>query len=377
VIHTQETKQRLKEIREHMDERKIDKALVLNSENQFYLTGFRAINYSRPIFLIVDLDSTCLIVPALEEEHAKAEADIDELRVYYEHPEMENRGTSPYRHLLNKLESTKGIVGIEKSYFPLYIYKELTKNLDLVDIGEKIKKMRYVKDDKELDTIRRAGKLVKVGVESSLSMVSSGITEIEIDMKGTYKVLFEASIFPKMTAASDAMTPTGVERTVMPHIASSTRKLTVPDIGIHSRQVALNGYRAELERTFFVGKPTPEQKRAFEVVQNAQEVAFDTIQSGVQANEVDISARSVFQKNGYGGHAIHRTGHGIGIGVHEEPYLKFDENLLLEENMVFSIEPGIYIKKIGGFRHSDTVIVRKGKCEIVTEYARDIERLTL
>jgi Xaa-Pro dipeptidase len=372
----QKTKQRLKEIRAFMDERKIGKALVLSPENLFYLTGFKTISYSRPIFLIVDLNSTCLIVPALEEEHAKAKANVDELRVYYEHPKMEEHGISPYRHLLSELRKTKGTIGVEKSYFSLSLHEKLKKNFDLVDIGEKIKKMRYVKDDEELDTIRRAGKLVKLGVESSLLIVSPGITEIEIDINGTHKILSYASSFPKMTVTSDAMTQTGIERTIMPHIESSTRKLTMPDIGIHSRQVALNGYRAELERTFFVGKPTPEQKHCFEVVQNAQEVALDIIQAGIQAKEVDIHARTVFQKNGYGCYAIHRTGHGIGIGAHEEPYLKFDEDLVLEENMVFSIEPGIYIKNLGGFRHSDTVIVRRGKCEIITEYPRDIESLT-
>ncbi len=375
--YMQEIEKRLKRIRDYMDERKIVKALILNPDNQFYLTGFRAINYSRPIFLIIDLDSTFLIVPALEEEHARNEANVDEIKVYYEHPEMEKYGTSPYECLFNKLEGVKGTIGVEKSYFPLYLYEEIKKNFDIIDIGEKIKKMRYIKDEKEIELIRKAGELVKIGVEASLSIASPGITEIEIDTKGTHAILFESSKLQKMIAISECMTPTGIERTVMPHIASSTRKLDKRDIGIHSRQVALNGYRAELERTFFIGKPTVEQKNAFEVTQYAQEVAIDEIRAGIQAKEVDAKARSIFQKNGYGNYAIHRTGHGIGIGVHEEPYLRFDEELILEENMVFTIEPGIYIKNIGGFRHSDTIIVRKGKCEIVTEYPRDIESLTL
>jgi len=377
VIDMQEIEKRLKRIRDYMDESKITKALVLNPENQFYLTGFRAINYSRPIFLIIDLDSTCLIVPALEEEHAKNEAYVDEIKVYYEYPEMKEYGTSPYEHLFSRLEGTKGIVGVEKSFFPLYLYEEIKKKFDIVDIGEKIKKMRYIKDDKELELIRKAGELVKIGVEASLSIASPGVTEIEIDTKGTNAILYEASKFPKIMITSEAMTPSGIERTVMPHISSTTRKLNEKDIGIHSRQAVFNGYRAELERTFFIGKPTIEQKHAFEVAQNAQEVAIDEVKAGIKAKEVDAKARSIFQRNGYGIYAIHRVGHGIGIGVHEEPYLRFDEDLVLQENMVFTIEPGIYIKNVGGFRHSDTVIVHKEKCEIVTKYPRDIDSLIL
>ena len=373
----QEIEKRLKKIRNYMDERKISKAIVLNPENQFYLTKFRAINYSRPIFLIIDLESTCLIVPALEEEHAKNEAYVNEIKVYYEHPEMEKYGTSPYEYLFNEINKVKGAIGVEKSFFPLYLYEEIKKNFDIIDIGEEIKKMRYIKDEKELEFIRKAGEIVKIGVEASLSIASPGVTEIEIDIKGLQAILYEASKFPKIIITSESMTPTGIERTVMPHISSTTRKLNERDIGIHSRQAIFNGYRAELERTFFIGKPTIEQKNAFEIAKNAQEVAIDEVRAGIQAKEVDAKARSIFQKNGYGKYAIHRTGHGIGIGVHEEPYLRFDEDLILQENMVFTIEPGIYIKKIGGFRHSDTIIVHKKKSEIVTNYPRDIESLTL
>lgn len=377
MINMQEIEKRLKRIRNYMNERKIAKALILNPENQFYLTGFRAINYSRPIFLIIDLESTCLIVPALEEEHAKNEAYVNEIKVYYEHPEMEKYGTSPYEHLFNKIEGAKGVIGVEKTFFPLYLYEKIKKNFDIADIGEKIKKMRYIKDDREIELIRKAGEFVKIGVEASLSIASPGVTEIEIDTKGTHAILYEASKFPKIVITSESMTPSGIERTVMPHISSTTRKLNERDIGIHSRQAVFNGYRAELERTFFIGKPTIEQKRAFEIAQNAQEVAIDEVRAGIKAKEVDAKARSIFQKNGYGKYAIHRTGHGIGIGVHEEPYLRFDEDLILQENMVFTIEPGIYIKNVGGFRHSDTIIVHKEKCEIITKYPRDIESLIL
>lgn len=161
----------------------------------------------------------------------------------------------------------------------------------------------------------------------------------------------------------------------MPHVFSNTRKLQKGDIVIHSRQVALNGYRAELERTVVLGGLTDEQNNAFEAARAAQQAAVDFIRPGVTAAEVDDVSRQILKKAGFGDYAIHRVGHGIGISVHEEPSLRFDNNLVLEEGMVFTIEPGIFIPGVGGFRHSDTVVLTKNGNRLITEYPRDLPDL--
>ena len=204
------------------------------------------------------------------------------------------------------------------------------------------------------------------------------MTEIEIDAKGNAALFEETSRrFPDATLDFLVMSPSGVERSVMPHVFSNTRVLQHGDVLIHSRQVSLNGYRVELERTVILGEPTAEQRKAFQAAIDAQQAALEAIKPGITAAEVDRVAREWIEKAGYGEFFIHRTGHGIGISPHEKPYLRFDNDLVLQEGMAFTIEPGIYIPGVGGFRHSDTVILIADGSRLITDYPRDMERLIL
>ena len=162
----------------------------------------------------------------------------------------------------------------------------------------------------------------------------------------------------------------------MPHVYSSCRRLARGDMVIHVRKPAINGYYAELERTFFIGRPADPAKRAFCAMVEAQLAVFERVRSGVPAADLDRAGRDVLRKYGYGDYAIHRIGHGQGLGRHEEPYLSCQSDMVLQENMVFTVEPGIYIPGVGGFRHSDTIIVTKTGFENVTAFPRTLDELT-
>jgi Xaa-Pro dipeptidase len=220
--------------------------------------------------------------------------------------------------------------------------------------------------------------VAEVGVAAALAACQTGVPEIEVDGAGTSAVLARVAEFPEPVAVEQLMmTPTGPGRTVLPHVLSSTRRLIQSDGLIHTRQVGLNGYRAELERTAFVGRVDGERARLFETVAAAQRAALDSIAAGVPCRDVDAAARRVLTAAGLERFAIHRTGHGIGLSPHEPPYLRFDEEAPLEENMVITIEPGAYIPGVGGFRHSDTVIVSADGCETVTSFPTALQDLTL
>ncbi|WP_289139454.1 Xaa-Pro peptidase family protein [uncultured Brevibacillus sp.] len=373
------TDHRLAALREFMKEEGIRVSVIMNPDHQFYLTGFKALIYSRPIVLIVEEDKTSMIVPGLEEIHAKAVALVDEILVYYEHPEMADKGTD-FRDKIIKVLSvyTKDAkVGIDLSFAAAEL-TNFIKNLgfEVTDVGRKIVKMRYVKDEAEIKRIEEAGRLVNLAVSSTLAASRAGVTEIEFDSVGTAALFSEtANNYPNATLDMLVMSPSGTERTIMPHVFSNTRILQRGDVVIHTRQVVLNGYRAELERTVFIGEPSEQQRKAFEVMRLAQETAMEFIKPGVTARQVDKIARVVIHKEGLGEYAIHRVGHGIGISAHEEPYLRFDNDLVLEEGMVYTIEPGIYIPGLGGFRHSDTVVLTAGGYKLITEYPRDLDSL--
>jgi len=321
-----------------------------------------------------------LVIPTLEENHAKHMTEADELYVYHEVESKE--GEYSYLNQVDTLMNSippGSKVGIEFGSLPTklaFMLKE--KRLEVENIESDIVDMRAVKSDEEISMIKESGKLVSEAVKLSLENVESGLSELEMDYFGTEYLFKEVSnTYPDSTLDYFVMSPSGLERTNMPHVFSNSRKIEEGDIIIHSRQVGLNGYRAECERTVFIGEPTEEQRRVFEVMVEAQQKALDFIKVGVTAKEVNQVALDVFKEAGLEEYVVHRTGHGIGIGLHEEPSLRFDNDLVLEAGMVFCVEPGIYVPGVGGFRHSDTVVLEEDKTVLITDHPRDIESLII
>ncbi len=374
-------KKRVEALRAHMERENIALSIVLRAQNQFYYSDYKAIIYSRPIILAVGMHKASLIVPGLEEDHAKSHNQVDEVLTYYEHPEKVGLGGSQndfLRALLGALPKGARIgaefhtISISQAAF----FREA--GFDLVDIGPFIQSMRNIKDEEEIAMMVEAGKLVSEALHRSIDQVRPGVTEMEMDQFGNAYLMEETpACYPGSTLEIFVMSPGGVERTNMPHVFSNTRKYEQNEIILHSRQVGLNGYRAEIERTMFLGKPSEKQKEVFQIMTEAQQALLDAIRPGMTAGEADFIARSIIQNAGLGQYANHRCGHGIGLGLHEEPYLRYDSTLVLQPGMAFSIEPGIYVPELGGFRHSDTVILREGGNRKITDCKRELSDLIL
>jgi len=363
-----------------MEERGIALCLISSPDDQYYLSGFKAIIYSRPIHLLLTSEAVILVVPALEEVHARAEAGADELLVYYEHPEGAAGGKSHLEHVdrIVRRVPPGSRLGVQAGVLPFAAAQHLMAGgFELADIGPKIEEMRFFKDDAEIELMMEAGRLASLGVGASLEALTPGITEIDMDGAGNRAILAEVSAkHPEATLDLFAMSPSGPVRTVMPHVFSNTRPIQKGDVIIHSRQVALNGYRGESERTCFVGKPSPRQEAMFHLMLEAQLAGLEALRPGVPMREVDEASRRVFQKAGLGEYFIHRTGHGLGLSVHEPPFLRFDEDMLVKERMVFTVEPAIFVPGLGGFRHSDTAIVTADGNRITTEHPNDLASMT-
>ena len=154
------------------------------------------------------------------------------------------------------------------------------------------------------------------------------------------------------------------------------RLLEGPHIGLVLTSV--DGYSAECERTYFTVRPSAEMQSVFASMMEARRIAMDKIRPGVSCWEVDTVAKEFLEKEGFGDKLLHRTGHGIGIAYHAEaPWLADGCDDVLAPGMVISVEPGIYLPKVGGFRHSDTVLVTDGGCECLTTYPTDLDSLTI
>lgn len=355
--------------------------LTLDPDQQTWLTGFRALIYSRPIVLFVGLERSMLIIPELEELHAREHArGVECVKSYNERPGVETAGS--HAQLLDALLDVLPAgarVAIDEQRLPLSVAEQIRRReREPLPFAAAVRELVAVKHPHEIEAVRRAGEIVAIGVRASLDACRPGASELEVDGAGATAILTAASAAgPDTTVELLTMTPSGAFRSTLPHVFSSTRRLESGDVLIHTRQVALNGYRAELERTAIVGEPTDEQARAFQTMLDAQQAAIDALAQGVPASEIDRAARSVIERAGYGEYAVHRSGHGIGVGVHEHPYLRYDNHEPLRPGTLVTIEPGFYVPGLGGFRHSDTLLVTDDGAELMTHFPRSLDELTL
>jgi Xaa-Pro dipeptidase len=140
---------------------------------------------------------------------------------------------------------------------------------------------------------------------------------------------------------------------------------------------AVWGYDSELERTMVVGKPSDDQRQMFDHMVALQDTAFEVIRPGQPCSSVDKAVRKYYEDHDLMPYWRHHVGHAIGLRYHEGPFLDIGDDTLIQPGMVFTVEPGLYAPNLGGFRHSDTVVVTEDGIEIITFYPRDLESLTL
>jgi Xaa-Pro dipeptidase len=165
--------------------------------------------------------------------------------------------------------------------------------------------------------------------------------------------------------------------TSLPHGLSGGAGLRRGDVLVTYAGAEVGGYTTELERTMIVGEPSAEFQTRFEQMMTLQQVAFDALRPGRAVADVEAEVSAAFKAMGVQEHQRHHTGHGIGLEGHEFPFIDKGDKTILAENMIFSIEPGLYIPGLAGFRHSDTVVITATGCERLTYYPRDLDSMTV
>jgi len=163
----------------------------------------------------------------------------------------------------------------------------------------------------------------------------------------------------------------------IPHALAGNLVFERGDVLVTGASAPVWGYLSELERTMLLGEPTPEQERMFAHMVALQDVAFAAIRPGRPCSEVDGAVRAYFVEHDLGSHWRHHTGHAIGLRYHEGPFLDAGDHTEIRPGMVFTVEPGLYSPELGGFRHSDTVLVTDDGTEILTYYPRDLPSLII
>jgi len=352
----------------------IDAFLITTKDSIYYFTGFRYEPFERPFFIIVRPGvRPVFLTPRLEAENMATIAVPHEIVEYSEYPAPAGAG---YLDALQEIVSCDAEVGVEMS-----IPGELL--VALSDWSPKVmplvERLRMVKSPAEIAAIRKAAKYSDRGMELAMGLARLGGTVADTDKANAILrdeiVREEGHLDPYISSIWQGIWAAPLS--AQPHrFPQPEDKIGEgPNVGISFLRV--NGYSAESERTFFVAPPSPEDVEAFDVMVEAGRIGFSQLRPGVSCHDVDGAVMSFLRSEGFGENILHRTGHGIGMGGHEGPWVAEGSDHVLEENMVISIEPGIYWRGKGGYRHSDSVLITGDGYESLTHLPRDIASMTL
>lgn len=237
----------------------------------------------------------------------------------------------------------------------------------LVALQSPLTFLRMVKDKAELSRLRAAATLGIAGYDYAVTLLKPGITEIEVANK--------LEIFWKERGATGpAFSPIIAfgENSALPHHRAGKTALKENDCALIDIGVILDHYPSDMTRVVFIGKPDSRLTEIYKVVAEAQAAAIALLRAGVTAGAVDAAARDLITEKGYGANFTHGLGHGVGLAIHEPPYLRGKAphaSVILQNGMVVTVEPGIYLPSIGGVRIEDTLVVTEEGCENLTRAA--------
>jgi len=342
-----------------MKSRALDAVLLAAPPNIAYVCGFRAQPHERLIALVVLADGgQHLVCPSLEEQAARTAVDgRAELHVWRDEE-------GPAKALEAALAGATR-VGIEKHHLSVANAELAAAAVPVATFtgcDELVADLRAVKSETEVETLRRAADIVDVVVEQLAAAAAPGATEADL----AEECRRQARAAGAEALAFEPLILTG-PRSALPHGHSGTTPLAEGDLLIVDIGVVVGGYCSDITRTFVVGsEPDDRQREMFEIVHAAERAGIDAASVGAPAREVDEAARRVIADAGYGPNFVHRTGHGLGLEVHEPPYLTAANDEPLRAGMVVTVEPGIYVDGWGGIRIEDDVVVRPGTAEVLT-----------
>jgi len=346
---------------------KIDCILIKNSnepfidDNFFYVTGLNQGLFEGSIAILYPDGHIKLIVSELELETAKK--TNAEIKFY--------KNKKEYKESLKKAISSFKTVGL--NYYGL-LHKDFYKlekdfpKTDFLDVSESFQKSRLIKDETEIKLIRQACRISDKVIKKIPDILRIGMKEYELaaeidymmQKNGADKSAFETiSTFGKNTSE--------------PHYSHGENKLKKGDFVLCDFGACFKKYNSDITRTFVFGKASVKQKEMYKVVYEAHKIGINTIKPGLKAYEVHKKVSSFIDSTEYKGRFIHSTGHALGLSVHDGEFrLGADSDFELKQNMVFTIEPGIYLPGYGGVRIEDDVLIKKDKIEFLTKSPREL-----
>lgn len=323
-----------------------DCALITDDIYRRYFSGMK----SSAGTLLVFPDEACLIIDSRYIE--KAHRTAKECRVILQDDLYKQIAQLVDEHNASKLS-------IEAESVTVSELNKLRNKLDCEidassELSDAISSIRVLKRGDEINSMIEAQRIAENGFEHMLGFIKEGHTEKELQLELDFYMLSHGA----EALSFDTIALSG-KNTSMPHGVPTDEKVSKGDFVLLDFGAVVNGYHSDMTRTVCVGEPDDEMRRVYEIVLNAQKKALDAVRAGISCKELDATARNVIAEAGYGEYFGHSLGHGVGMEIHEAPTASPRSSEILAEDMIVTIEPGIYIPERFGVRIEDFVVVRE------------------
>jgi Xaa-Pro dipeptidase len=392
-ISAAERADRVARVREELEGRGLDGLVLFHPERIGYLTSFVFVSTERPMALVVPLRGELgMLVPQLEQEHVARAPEIGNVMVYPEYPAGPG-GRHPMQYLRELLDRT-GLLGRRlgcdsDGYGDVAGYvgptlSAINSDGSVASARDVVDTLRQVKSAAELDLIRESCTWGNLAHRLLQKHMAIGKTEIAVSLAATSEAILimldtlgSAYASPGRGFRNPPVSASFIAgaNTALPHGMRREQGLRPGDAIITGASADIGGYHSELERTMIVGEPGPEFVRYFEAMLAIQAASFAALRPGRTCADVEAEVQSEIAHLGLSALTRHHTGHGMGLEGHEPPFLDLGDDTLIQPGMVFSLEPGLYVPGVAGFRHSDTAIITPDGIELATYYPRDLPSL--
>jgi Xaa-Pro dipeptidase len=337
-----------------------------------YLTGLDTFLSERPIVVLLPLEGTAaLIVPAFEVGRVQTALGF-EARAY---PYTDEEGhPGAFRAACRDLGLAGARLGVEFLTMRVLERQRLEEHapgIRFVDADPVISELRISKDFGEIEAMRQAARLNQEAFHTVEAALRPGRTERELALEYRIAALRAGAArlsFDPIIGAG----PNGA----LGHTEPGDRPVRLGELVVVDAGVKYGGYCSDITRTYAVGQISDDLRRVYDAVRRANEAGRAAARPGATTGQVDAAARAVITAAGYGPYFTHRTGHGLGLEIHEPPYIVGGSELVLRPGMVFTVEPGIYLPGVGGVRIEDNVVVTDTGAETITDLPRDLVELS-
>lgn len=372
-----------------MAEKGIETMVFFSGDAIIYLSDVELIPTERPVALLLRADGQMhFFVPLLEREHVESR-HLGPVTAYPEYPDE----IHPIVHLGKLIQqlgwNNAGLAADRGGYPGAYGYQgpSLSSVLgtDIPVFPTLIQSLRVVKSPYELSLIRESARWSNLALKLLQERTHPGLTEQEVVPgveQDAYRTMLKTLGDDYVPTLGNTHVSAGYrgqigKQSFHPHELKVNSRFSVGDILGASAGAKVGGYSAELERCFFLGAPSAVQTEYYHRMEEIHQLALETIRPGIPCSDVDRAVRNYYRSNGLEHAWRHHTGHALGFGMHEAPFLDVGDHTIIQPGMVFSIEPGIYIPEVGGLRLSDTIAVHADGIELVTYYSRKLEDMVI